>query len=251
MTFLRDMAAVSLAAVLVRPRRRQSHSDATDSTAPNLMTEQAMLSATKTTARATWAGAAVALVAVVLSAVAWSGQRKLNHDQQELNRGQKQLNQDQGEINKFLLLRAQRVYASRVAIWAMNGREKTSDFPAGLDVFIQNRAPVPLRTVKIQAPLDTRSPSNGSISIGDIPPCTLRTFRLSAPPPHKFRNEASGWLSYSGLTLEFSETDRQWILQPDHLELIIKSPAGDAQLLSLLVPRPPETKDLTDCSESG
>lgn len=245
----RRVLTAALTAVSPKPAGLIPRAEAGESAAaapePAPATDRAMLDATKTTAWATWVGVLVAFVAVVISGFAWAAQRELNHEQQKLNR-------DQREINRYLLLRAQRVYASRVAIWAVHGREKASDFPAGLDVSIQNRAPVPLRSVTLHAPLeDNINPPAGSILIPDIRPCTLLTFRLSAPPPHNFRHEVNDWLSHSGLILEFSETDRRWRLGPNSLDLVIGSAERNASGLPLLIPRTPETEPLGDCSESG
>src|SRR5689334_11180050 len=94
-TRLVDVAAVALAAMLVRKERPAPPTPA----GPDPAVEQAMLSAGKAQAWATWAGAVVALVAVVVSGLAWWAQRDLNKDQQKLN-------QDQIALNRYLLERA-------------------------------------------------------------------------------------------------------------------------------------------------
>jgi hypothetical protein len=241
---LLDVVCTVLAVVLVWSGRHRAGGGVSPSTVPaqpgpDPKMERAMLRATTGQARATWAAALVAVVAVILTWFAWSGQRDLNHDQQK--------------INSYVLLREQRVYSSRVAIWAVEGRETSSALTPGLDVSIQNRAPVPLRAVTISAPLDgSGMPAPmGSISVGDLPPCTLLNLRLSPPVQRRFRAGPNDWLSYAGLTLAFSETDRRWRLEPGRLVLNVDAPSDEAGALPLLIPRPPVSAPLGDCSESG
>lgn len=204
--------------------------------APSDRRDQAMLRATRAQAWATGLAAVVAVVALGLSWLAWTGQNTLNRQQQD--------------VNDYLLARALRVYAARVAVWAIGAPGTSSVRTAGLDVHVQNRAPVPIRAVTLIAPLEDGT--EATVTIGEVEPCTLVTFRLSPPPGGEFRTRDDDWLGYSGLRLVFAETDRRWRLTNGALEPlpaggVLRSPDDRA----LLIPGALAGEPIGDCSESG
>ena len=203
-----------------------------------LTVEQAMLAATRTQARATWASALIAVMALVVALAAGYSQLRLNAQQADLNDAAK--------------ARAERVNAARVAVWAQVGPDESSVRPAGLDVTIQNRSPVPLQQVHVLAPLGNPA-GEGSADVGELLPCTLVTFRLVPPADGAFRIPANSWLGYPGLRLRFGETGREWMLDNGRLrtpteldEQELRSAAASA----LRVLKPMATA-AGDCGEAG
>ncbi|WP_033344979.1 hypothetical protein [Catenuloplanes japonicus] len=199
-----------------------------------------MLRATRAQARATWLGALVALAALVVSALAWSGQQNVNRQQQRLN--------------DYLLLREERVYASRVAVWAVQAQQDSSVLSAGLDVVMQNRAPVPIRRLRISAWIttdDLHPPVRGAIDLGELEPCQMVSFRLSPPTGTTFLPTGDGWLGYTGLSVDFSEADRAWRLTSSSLTLQTGAQPPDLATAALVIPRSRTATPIGDCGESS
>jgi hypothetical protein len=173
--------------------------------------DQAILRYTRLQA---WSGIIGAVVAVAaftaslgalyLSGAAWRDQQRLNAQQTVLN----QLSFD----------REDSTYSSRVALWASVGEESSSVLPPGLDMFLQNRAPVPLHRVRVIAP--TGSGGAADAPIGDVPPCTVISVRIAAPDGERFAVSDREWLGRVELTTEFTEFDRVWRLSSGELRRI-------------------------------
>lgn len=199
-----------------------------------------MLGAARAQARATWFGVVVALLALVVSAVAWANQQ--------------QLSAQQTALNEYAIKREQRVYASRVAIWAMIGQESSSVLPPGLDVTIQNRSPVPLRDVRVVATVTRAAdrPAEAAALTGELPPCTIARLRVAPPAGAEFVRLDRQWLGYPGLRLAFAETDRRWLLAGSRLALLGGTdPAGSADPALSLRVAGLRSAAVGDCSESS
>ncbi|MFI6820971.1 hypothetical protein ACIBJE_08445 [Micromonospora sp. NPDC050187] len=165
--------------------------------------EQEGLKYTRRQTLAALTGVVVSLLALIGSGVAlfytakaWEGQQTLNKQQIELNR----VTQD----------RERRVYSSRVALWATIGTDFSSIKPAGVDVHIQNRSPVPLRRMRLLVPLESGRVAEARIE--DVPPCVVRRMRIAPPGGERFAVASEQWLGYTPVTLEFEETGRSWRL---------------------------------------
>ena len=156
-------------------------------------------------ARATWFSGAVAAVALCVAVGAFVGQAKINSQQVQFNQHAED--------------RIERIYSSRVALWAVIGRRTTSVLPAGLDVQIQNRSPVPILDVSIVAPLVQGSgPAKpGRVQLGSVPPCTISSVRIAPPEGWALRKTPDAWLGYQDLSLLFSAAGRRWSLTPSGL----------------------------------
>ncbi|WP_155368086.1 hypothetical protein [Catellatospora vulcania] len=201
--------------------------------------QRALLTATRTQALAAIGGAVVAalallisLMALVFSADGWRQQHALNEQQHELN----QLARE----------RQLRVYSSRVALWAEFGAESSSTLPAGLDVSVQNRSPVPLQRIRLAAMLDGGSPA--AAELRDLPPCTISTFRLAPPDSAGFARDQDSQLSYNLVTLQFRVAGQLWTLAPDGLASLPEQPPpppAELRVLRLVV------SAVGDCGESG
>ena len=201
--------------------------------------EKETLLAAKRQAWSTIIGAALTALALVVSAaalyvsaVAWRGQRSLNEQQAQLNR--------------YAADRERSLYSSRVAIWASIGVTSSSVLPEGLDVHVQNRAPVPLHTVRILAPL-----ASGAVAqarLGELPPCVVRSLRIGSPPDDPFARGTEAWLGYAGLRLEFGETGRTWLLSGTGLTLV---PAAGPEDLRQLKAAAPRQEAVGDCGEGA
>lgn len=112
--------------------------------------------------------------------------------------------------------REEKVYSAQVAVWATLGDEVSSVLPAGLDVHVQNRAPVPMHGARILAPLT--SGGHAEVRLGDLHPCTVQSLRIAPPEGETFVRGDEQWLGYTELILEFTETSRVWRLTKDGLE---------------------------------
>ena len=75
--------------------------------------------------------------------------------------------------------REEKVYAAQVSLWATLGEDVSSVRPAGLDVHVQNRAPVPVHQARITATLV--SGEEADLSVGVLQPCTELSFRIAPP----------------------------------------------------------------------
>jgi hypothetical protein len=93
-------------------------------------------------------------------------------DQQEINRSQL-------AVAKIEQQRYQRRYASKISWWSEHSDSKVND----ASVRIQNRSPVPLSGVVLEArPISykKKTPARGFVLIGQIPPCTVLTLTIPA-----------------------------------------------------------------------
>ncbi len=185
------------------------------------------------------AGAVFALFALIGSAVAlvytanaWEAQKTLNEQQIALNTVTQQ--------------RERRVYSSRVALWATVGTDFSSVRPAGIDINVQNRSPVPLRRMRLLVPLESGRVAEARIE--DLPPCSGRTMRIAPPAGERFAPTSEQWLGYAAVELEFKETDRFWRLGEQGLtQLDFESPPNTDHLQR----SSPAELAVTDCSEGA
>ncbi|MEU4619665.1 hypothetical protein AB0G04_06770 [Actinoplanes sp. NPDC023801] len=100
------------------------------------------------------------------------------NEQRIINRNQAEMNRSQLELNTLEKERAQRRYASRVALWSDDSIPLHSDPNDMTDVYVsrlQNRATVPLTSVYLAVDLGTGTKFH---QIGDIRPCSITTIRL-------------------------------------------------------------------------
>jgi hypothetical protein len=118
--------------------------------------------------------------------------------------------------------REDRVYSAQVALWATVGSDVSSVLPAGLDVRVQNLAPVPMHQARIIAPLASGGISEGLI--GDMQPCTVQSFRIAPPAGQTFIKGPEQWLGYTELVLEFAESSHSWRLTKGGLESLSAVP---------------------------
>jgi hypothetical protein len=180
--------------------------------------------------RATFAATKVQMwsaVAAVLAAIValWVSAKALTISD-ETWRSQRVLNSQQIELNEQSQRRDQQVYSSRVSMWATIGTVSSSVLPRGLDVHLQNRAPVPLHGVRIIAPLRQ---GEASVELGDLPPCVIDTLRIAPPTGGSFAAVRNAWLGYTSLSLVFTETGRGWRVTADRIELLrrpLPEPSG-------------------------
>jgi hypothetical protein len=198
------------------------------------------LQATRAQAKATYLGAAFAAIALIISMVTWVGQWRLNEQQVHLNERAEE--------------RDEQVYASRVSDWYVDGPDATSLVPAGLDVSIQNRAPVPVDDVRLIAPIfNDRTPrAFGEMLIGLIPPCKIVEVRVVAPQGMRFARSATAAQARIGLKIAFTETDRSWYLDGSRLKLLDAEDLGAIPVsgsLPKLLGFRYTLSPLSDCSE--
>ena len=111
--------------------------------------------------------------------------------------------------------REEKVYAAQVSLWATLGEDVSSVRPAGLDVHVQNRAPVPVHQARITAALV--SGAKADLTIGVLQPCTELSLRIAPPSGDAFIKGDEQWLGYTELVLDFVETSRVWRLDKDGL----------------------------------
>ena len=191
-----------------------------------------MWSALATTVAAV-AALVVSVRALTIADETWAGQRVLNGQQVKLNEDSER--------------RDQQVYSSRVAMWTTVSDITSTVLPAGLDVHVQNRAPVPLHEVRVIAPL--ASHATGVLMLGDLPPCTIDTLRVAAPSDESFLRTPNAWLGYTALSLEFVETGRSWRVNATKLQLIDPNdPAADGVPLRQASR---SRKSVGDCGEAS
>ncbi|SCL28532.1 hypothetical protein GA0074694_5140 [Micromonospora inyonensis] len=201
--------------------------------------EQEDLKYTRRQTLAALAGAVLSLLALigsgaalVYTAKAWDGQQTLVEQQIALNR----VNQE----------RERRVYSSRVALWATIGTDFSSVKPAGVDVHVQNRSPVPLRRVRLLVPLESGRVAEARIA--DVPPCVVRTMRVAPPVGERFADAREQWLGYTPVVLEFEETGRFWRLGDGGLTLTGADVPAYADRLRLAAPT---ESPVGDCGEGA
>jgi hypothetical protein len=120
------------------------------------------------------------------------------------------LNRDQQILNDYARARDERKYSSRVAFWTVRGEVFSSRIPAGVDMSVQNRAPTPLRNVRILADLDEGGVADTALP--DIPPCTIELHRVAVPRGHAFAKTDSQSTEYGRLRLQFTVDGRTWLL---------------------------------------
>ena len=119
--------------------------------------------------------------------------------------------------------REDKIYAAQVSLWATLGEHESSVRPAGLDVHVQNRAPVPVHQARISATLT--SGEKAELRIGVLQPCTELSFRIAPPSGGAFVKGDEQWLGYTALELDFVETSRVWRLTKDNLARRSELPA--------------------------
>jgi hypothetical protein len=159
---------------------------------------------------------------------------------------QVQINKQQTILNTYAQERQERKYSSRVAFWAVAGADSSSVRPAGLDVYVQNRSPVPLRNVQISANLTGTGPA--AVTLMDLPPCTVAEHRISPPTGGSFIPPDQGRAGYSLLTVQFAVDGRKWKLTSDTLTEV---KAWDAAPTTLLRDLLTLAKGTSDCGEAG
>jgi hypothetical protein len=159
---------------------------------------------------------------------------------------QVQINKQQTVLNTYAQERQERKYSSRVAFWAVAGADSSSVRPAGLDVYMQNRSPVPLRNVQISANLTGSGPA--AVTLMDLAPCTVAEHRISPPVGGAFVPPDQGRAGYSLLTVQFAVDGRKWKLTSDALNEVKAWDAVPATLLRDFRGLP---KDAGDCGEAG
>ncbi|WP_203913501.1 hypothetical protein [Rhizocola hellebori] len=185
------------------------------------------------------AGAVFALLALIGSAAALVYTAKAWD-------AQKTLNEQQIALNTVTQERQRRVYSSRVALWATVGTDFSSIRPAGIDINVQNRSPVPLRRMRLLVPLESGRVAEARIE--DLPPCSGRTMRIAPPAGERFASTSEQWLGYAAVALEFEETGRFWRLGEKGLtQLDSESPPNTAHLQRTV----PAELSVTDCGEGA
>lgn len=187
--------------------------------------------------RAAYLQGGTAVIALVISTYAFVQQLDLNRDQQILN--------------DYAQRRDERKYSSRVAIWSAVGESIGSTRPAGLDLFIQNRSPSPLRDVQVFA--DLRSGRAGDVTLTDIPPCTIEVHRIAPPTGEAFVRAGQRRTGYRNLSLEFRVDGRRWQLTSERLSEVRRPRAPGDRLRSFRIDNDPETVggQVEDCGEGG
>jgi type II secretory pathway pseudopilin PulG len=197
---------------------------------------------------ATVVGVVVSVLALLVSAVAWRSQAGINDQQRDINVQQRRMNEQQLELNRRAATREDRIYASRVAVWATVGRQDSSLQPAGLDVSVQNRSPVPLYDVRVSALIGANR-ALAETPIDNLPPCTVARFRLAPLPGDQFSRTERQYLGYTALRLAFTETGRGWLLDGSRLEgPIPPAPSTAPRELRVAAMQPPES--VGDCGEA-
>ncbi|WP_250034016.1 hypothetical protein [Paractinoplanes maris] len=188
--------------------------------------------------RASYLQGITAVIALLISTVAFIQQLDLNEDQQILN--------------EYAQRRDERKYSSRVAIWAVTGRKYSSVLPAGFDMFIQNRSPAPLRDVHVLATLS--SGQNAEVALTDIPPCTIETHRIAAPHSDAFAKNDRRVIDYSRIWLEFTVDTRSWRLTSERLTEARRTSSELAgKLRNVPMDNDPQKNggEVEDCGEGG
>jgi hypothetical protein len=201
--------------------------------------ERTDLKHTRWQAWAAIAGAVFALLALIGSGAALVYTAKAWDEQ-------KTLNEQQIALNKVTKERERRVYSSRVALWATVGTDFSSVRPAGIDINVQNRSPVPLRRMRLLVPIE--SGRIAELRIEDLPPCSGRTMRIAPPAGERFAATSEQWLGYAAVTLEFEETGRFWRLGDKGLTQLDAESATNADQLQRTTPT---ERSVTDCGEGA
>jgi hypothetical protein len=197
--------SVSASPEQVNPKPAGYYAEAAGATAGLSEYEQATLTAVRRQAWGTTVGAVAAAAALLISVGALFISVRTWQSQSD---------------------REEKVYSARIALWAALGDDVSSVLPAGLDVHIQNRAPVPMHEARIIATLT--SGGQAEVRLGDVHPCTIQSFRIAPPEGEAFVKGDEQWLGYTELILEFTETSRVWRLTKDGLEGVEERPIRSA-----------------------
>ncbi|WP_219519501.1 hypothetical protein [Nonomuraea ceibae] len=164
--------------------------------------------------RVAWIQAAVAAVALAISTYTITQQVHLNTQQLKLN-------EQQHRLNEYSAMREERKYSTRVAMWSTPGDTPFSSvLPQGINLSIQNRSPVPLRNVHVRASL--ASGHVGDVLLPEMPPCTIRRYRIAPPEGDGFKKADNSSMSYIGLSLHFWVDNNYWQLTSDSLKKSVK-----------------------------
>jgi hypothetical protein len=193
-----------------------------------------------------WVSAIATVVALAISVFALLNQVRLNEQQTGLNQQQARLNEQQTRLNAYAQARDERKYSSRIAVWAVAGEGLSSVRPSGLDVSLQNRAPVPIRTVLVYA--DVTPGGKARVMLPDIPPCEVQVHRIAAPAGTSFVKPANGLAGYDRLVVQFATDSRKWALTSESLAEVAdwtSAPAGK------LIDRRITSTPVSDCGEGG
>lgn len=158
-----------------------------------------------------WIQGISALLAVVLAAPALVVAVVTYRDQQEINRAQL-------EMTRLERQRYDQRFASRVAAWQI--REKPWDSKTPVHVRVQNRAPVPIKRLSVEATSDfllswPSGPRFFDLNV-DIPPCTLMTFDIN----NMIVPEGESDLPLINVTLWFSDPVGSWKAGPQGVERV-------------------------------
>lgn len=209
--------------------------------APVAHRQQDRVAVERSMQRATWFQVVVAVAALAVSAVTWNGQRELNNQQGRLNR----------EANR----RNEQVYAARVAVWATIGSGSSSVVAAGLDVTVQNRAPVPLFDLQLVVSVVRRTDpaTEATAVLGELFPCTSLKLRLVPPDGATFEHHEQQWRGYPGVRLVFSDTSRRWRLDHGALTQLTGTPGANSGKSTgpVLTTANTVLETLNDCSEAN
>ncbi|MEU4423531.1 hypothetical protein AB0F81_23125 [Actinoplanes sp. NPDC024001] len=176
----------------------------------------ALTGAEKHSLLASYLQGAAAVIALGISTAAFV-------QQIDLNRKQVDLYHDQVVLNDYARARDERRYSSRVAFWVVAGKRTDSTMPPGLDVYIQNRSPTPLRNVEAIAEL--ASGGRGVVTLVDIPPCTIEAHRIAPPSGDTLAKTQRRIAGYDKLRLEFTVDTRRWELTSEKLTEVAARPA--------------------------
>ncbi|MEU4366749.1 hypothetical protein [Micromonospora chersina] len=190
-----------------------------------------------------WLQGISSLLAVVLAAPALVVAVVTYRDQQQINRAQ---------LDMTLLehQRYEQRFASRVAAWQL--RNPAADPRDPVRVRVQNRSPVPIKQLHIEADSEDvlawpDGPRVFELPV-DIPPCSLLTFRLESMVQPRYR------MTRISVTLWFSDPVGLWQVgahgvvsaAPDDFRAVQRSRGGGYG-----VELPEQRETAADCGESG
>ncbi|MEV2241127.1 hypothetical protein [Micromonospora sp. NPDC049891] len=166
-------------------------------------------------------------------------------------RDQQQINRSQLWLNELAEQRQQQRYASRVVYW-WDGNPAVGKALSAL--VIQNRSPVPIRFVRFAFKASFRDNLQAveTVSVtaapGDLPPCAVRTYRLTEP---KFTDVAASVviLPYEE-QLEFTDSVGRWMRNTTGIRALEPTePALDPTLP--LQEDVKQRSEAEDCGEGG
>lgn len=212
----RKVAIVIAAVVRVTaPHKEEESSSAVASAVSSQESSTKMSLSERRQLRVASIQAVVAVVALIISTYTIA-------QQVHLNRQQLQLNEQQHRLNEYSAMREERKYSTRVAMWSAPGDAYFSSvLPRGINLSIQNRSPVPLRNVHVRATL--ASGHVGGVSLPEMPPCTIRRYRIAPPEGEGFKKDNGRFARYVGLSLYFWVDNNYWLLTSDNLKKSVEA----------------------------